>query len=1114
MLKKKSASLEFAVEINKDERLEYIKSHLNERLKKPYVSDDFTEEAKQNLYTGMEIALLNAEKKLTAEHIIDVFNAMNPEIRTNMKFPLRRHSVAFNTSNSVVSEQGVLELLVWAEKNATGYGPRFELLDQYGSPKHFKTVQEMSASFGCESNERLAKKLFNHLKKENPPTLRYVPPFDSINPFIDLNELTAKQAKELERYKPQFKNYQDYDAIQPKFENLITEFNKISQPSLIDIASFIKSMLLLHPFPDGNTRTFSLGILNQLLLKNKWGICLDLDPRIVLLSSAEIATAIENKLIKLKQIGADKLPTVIQMSSNELHALNSCKLDEVVSQDKEKREQKAGLNIIEKTADANFKLNAALNTIVDFANENRNLRISLFTQEGFYAFRFNLRSTGATTNGNYKQPTFSDLQKEVTKYDLSSFPFKKIEFRLSDSGPNLADLSYKNGQFTLVFDDSYRRDPRVETFCRKLNETLAISSSLETDKPLQKKETLDSLLNNKKEQLESILSPVGEQLVSQRLSKRIQSPAEDTSTLDKLILRLDRLNKPSSLNEIDIPDSLEQIALDLNKIYRTSVVPETVVKKQQNLVNKIIEQAQTGDELYALSLLAATYSNGYKEPRYHFLQKAAEKGHLKSLTYMTTAVFAGYCKPLEESIKWGLNCLRYLEEIAIPKLKKADPNSEQLAHIQESLAELRERRKDILPKTIPRNTIDFNELVIKVVKYRMERGGDSITSFNISPDSIEQLEKNQSTIPKSLTDAVESSQSDPKFNEHDKMEIDSIKENTSQLEKKETIENNLRTVAESAVIGLTTDTPALSNEKKQSLLTNIFNNKAIIEGLKTRVKGKPGSIDYIINQLCQKRYDSRDEAEEKFLHVDRGYDISGYTPMLQVINFVEQNLDEPFTPAILAKILDAEYGNNYYTYSIRSTMSSSAETSCAFLYFSLIGPRCALSEKKLNSITNLNDGRNLSGEIGSFLAVVLNGKPALRPDVLVDALIGEVDLPSGLDNIPLIFAFLHHKDAMNLIMDKLKLAPQELQRLTHFIRDNQTSPYLETIKKEQSESTPSLVGIQLATHGLFKSTKPVEIQKPVQNTECDSESTQKTEQDEKMELSEQHEDQGYFCSIQ
>ncbi len=285
--------------MNINKLFQYIKENLDGRLKIPYVSQDYTPEEKEKFYAGIHVALLNADKELTEKQIIEVFNSMKSETRANMKFPTRKGSVAFLTEDSSLSEKGLLELLEWSEKHQSGYGPRLDL--SYNNYReHFKTIKEMRDHFGNSSNDVLAKRLFADIKG-GKYRLTYIPPFDSLNPLIDLVNLTLEETYQQQRMLPILAQYEIFDAVQPKFQSLIADFNKIKSPSLVDIASFIKSMILLHPFPDGNGRTFTLGILNQVLLKNKLGICLNLDPRIALLSNVEIAQSIEVNLINLEQ---------------------------------------------------------------------------------------------------------------------------------------------------------------------------------------------------------------------------------------------------------------------------------------------------------------------------------------------------------------------------------------------------------------------------------------------------------------------------------------------------------------------------------------------------------------------------------------------------------------------------------------------------------------------------------------------------------------------------------------------------------------------------------------------------------------------------------------------
>lgn len=306
--------------MNTQKILQFFSDNIDTRLKQPYVSKDYTPQAKQELCNGFQIALLNVGKKLTTTQISDVFNAMKPQVRANMLYPARRGAVAFLTGNQMLSEQGILELLEWSEKNQTGYGPKFEVITPYiGTAEYFKTVQQMRDFYCCKSNEEMAKTLFDKLKNKNY-RLRYIPPADSLNPYIDCITLNADEELELSRMQNALSKYEVFDAVQPKFENLVAEFNKITPPTLIDIADFIKSMILLHPFPDGNGRTFTLGILNQLLLQNNFGVCLDLDPRIALLSTEEVALKISANLIKLEQIDPNEKKVMDLMMLSKSYA--------------------------------------------------------------------------------------------------------------------------------------------------------------------------------------------------------------------------------------------------------------------------------------------------------------------------------------------------------------------------------------------------------------------------------------------------------------------------------------------------------------------------------------------------------------------------------------------------------------------------------------------------------------------------------------------------------------------------------------------------------------------------------------------------------------------------
>lgn len=90
--------------------LNYIKKNSKARLKTPFVSKDYTPEEVEELLRGFEMALSNGEKKLSGTHIIEVFNAAKPALRANMKFPLRKGTIAFHIGGEI-SRQGLLDVI-------------------------------------------------------------------------------------------------------------------------------------------------------------------------------------------------------------------------------------------------------------------------------------------------------------------------------------------------------------------------------------------------------------------------------------------------------------------------------------------------------------------------------------------------------------------------------------------------------------------------------------------------------------------------------------------------------------------------------------------------------------------------------------------------------------------------------------------------------------------------------------------------------------------------------------------------------------------------------------------------------------------------------------------
>lgn len=290
----------------------YIKANLNARLKCPLVSKDYSAEDKEHLLAGMKMAL--SFEKMRAKDIIEIHKAMNPSVQAKMRFLTRRGPIVINTNKF---KDGLLETLDWLEQHQAGYGPRFEI-GEIGTtiPKRFNNIAELRKSYASESNNDLATKLESELKAGKEKTLfSIVPIFDSLNPHTDM-DLEPDVDPNADPYKGPYGDpyteyndyflkmgFQIYDVVGPKLVQLLDEFNKLEKPSIEQIAAFIRSMLLLHPFPDGNGRTFILGVLNSLLYNNAYGICLDLDPHDVITSSCStLAANIIKNLVSLSAV--------------------------------------------------------------------------------------------------------------------------------------------------------------------------------------------------------------------------------------------------------------------------------------------------------------------------------------------------------------------------------------------------------------------------------------------------------------------------------------------------------------------------------------------------------------------------------------------------------------------------------------------------------------------------------------------------------------------------------------------------------------------------------------------------------------------------------------------
>lgn len=306
-----------------------IRQKLDTRLKPPYVSNEYTEEDTENLLKGIEIAIKNGLKKtreLSATHIIEIFDAMNPKVRSKMKETFRRSPVAFEIDHpNEHTKAGWVEFLNLAEEFKRTNGPKFEIYDTKNQTmEYFKQYSDMRQFYNCSSNEKLVDILFDKLK-DKTYKMRFIPTFDCMNPFCDREPQNKDEFILQKRLRD--REFLTVNDTQPIFNKLISEFNKIEFPSIKDISILIKKMILLHPFHDGNGRTFTLGVLNQLLIKHHASYCLNLDPRIAIMTLDEIEQNIKQNLIKfpdnIKLTLLDQNIELLKQFRDEKLALNS-----------------------------------------------------------------------------------------------------------------------------------------------------------------------------------------------------------------------------------------------------------------------------------------------------------------------------------------------------------------------------------------------------------------------------------------------------------------------------------------------------------------------------------------------------------------------------------------------------------------------------------------------------------------------------------------------------------------------------------------------------------------------------------------------------------------------
>lgn len=253
-----------------------------------------------NVFMGLRTSV-----QVTQEQIMSIFKAMIPDADVNMGFSTRGHCIALlikMNDDYHYDKEGLLELFNWAKKNETHYGPHFELLDPKTnkSVKYFKNHSELLHYFNCNSNKDLVETVYPQL--HDSYNLLFIPIIDSVEPCYGLKNTNLELNEQLLEKINSLGHYKNYPDVVITFQKILKDFNEKKNPSIRDIVAFTKEMSILHPLIDGNGRTFILGVMNQLLMQNNYGLCLNVNPKyFVSISTDEIVKSIKENLIPLPQ---------------------------------------------------------------------------------------------------------------------------------------------------------------------------------------------------------------------------------------------------------------------------------------------------------------------------------------------------------------------------------------------------------------------------------------------------------------------------------------------------------------------------------------------------------------------------------------------------------------------------------------------------------------------------------------------------------------------------------------------------------------------------------------------------------------------------------------------
>lgn len=234
--------------------------------------------------------------------------------------------------------------------------------------------------------------------------------------------------------------------------------------------------------------------------------------------------------------------------------------------------------------------------------------------------------------------------------------------------------------------------------------------------------------------------------------------------LDKLDLIIHQIGVISRPEQAEAQDNVfvliePSVALSLNNfqslsealkdLWKGTFVTQDEINKQFEAFDKLVAIAKTGNDFY--QLMRITLQDPVLRFRsQHYLQQAAGLGHLIAMRTVAGSALSGmYIDPKENSLRWALNSIRYLEGVAIPNLERLGgaENQEILSDLRSGLTRARGRIDSgeyAAGKKIPAAESEEFRQLLATLNEKL-KGEDGYKHFILSDDILLTIEHEELT---------------------------------------------------------------------------------------------------------------------------------------------------------------------------------------------------------------------------------------------------------------------------------------------------------------------------------------------------------------------------------